>query len=353
MNSVVYMGDRENDDILNVLSSDTKNLEISDVFYSAEILLDFLREDEEKIDIIFLDIDKNEDDIFTLVEKLLKLSPEFNFVFMISKNHDFLEILQNKELFYLLKPISAADLKVVIEKVRKEKQSVGSLTELYIETQGDIRIYDVDRNKLNINWPDSKTKELFAFLLHHKGEFVSRDKIIEKLWGANDNKNFRILFFSTLLKLRKIFSQYGFDNLIEANLTAYRISLKRIEVDFIKIEILLKKSITNKYRVYKLLNLLKGSYLAADNFDWCKEYRKEFEKRIKKELNHAAEYFMSVGQNTITKNILTTLINIGVVDESVYDKLINIYKRECNNEKAEQLLKELDNISKEELASII
>ncbi|MCC3144977.1 hypothetical protein LJ207_06545 [Halanaerobium sp. Z-7514] len=350
MKSLFYGKNQKNNVLTSNLAVENKSLEILELFHSKEKLFDYLRENEGEVDILFLEIDNNEDYIFSLVEQLLDLYPKLNFIFISSKDHDFIEILEKKELFYLSKPFSEQQCSSVIEEIKIENEKSDSLIELYVETMGEIEVYDIDRNKLELNWPDLKTKELFAFLLHNQGQYLSRAEIIEELWAREKSE---VLFQATLLKLRKIFNQYGFDNLIEAKADSYRIDLKKIEVDFIKIEELLKKEIKNKYRVYQLLNLYQDSYLAADDFDWCKKYRKEFEKRIKKALIQAADYFMAVGQNTITKNVLTTLIDLNCKDESVYNKLINIYKREGNRQKADELLAELEDHIDEEMYLII
>lgn len=41
-------------------------------------------------------------------------------------------------------------------------------------------------NENPIKWRTSKTEELMAYLIHHRGEMVDRDKILDSLWGEVD-----------------------------------------------------------------------------------------------------------------------------------------------------------------------
>lgn len=329
--------------IKNIIA-DNSDYQFENSFDSAEKLLQYLKENNGEANLIFLDLDLDGFYAFETAEKILALNSEINIVFISSDNQKFFKLLQKKSLAYLVKPISKESFKQLISKIKAEKSSIeaDSIIEIYVEILGELELYDLDRNHIDLQWSDEKVKELFAFLLHHKGEFVSQEEIIEELWGDKEDKINQALFCTTIFKLRKVFADLSFKNIIEREADSYRLSLKNIAADFLKIEKILEKDLKNKYNLYQLLNLYSDSYLTAEDYDWCKEYRKEFEKRVKKELNHAAKYFKAVGQNTITKNILAALIVIDPEAENPYNQLLNIYRKEGNRKKAKEIEENLN-----------
>jgi two-component SAPR family response regulator len=59
---------------------------------------------------------------------------------------------------------------------------------------GTVRVQCLGRLELLVDgrpvrWPTKKTVELFAYLLHNNGRFVSKDRIVDDLWPDQGYEN--------------------------------------------------------------------------------------------------------------------------------------------------------------------
>lgn len=101
-------------------------------------------------------------------------------------------------------------MKDIMKRCRGQKQN---------ETPGRILVrsfgrFSVEKEKGEpMKFRTAKTEELLAFLLHHKGNPVSKEKIMEELWYDRDAEKAQSMLYTTLYQLRKDLEGFGLGNL--------------------------------------------------------------------------------------------------------------------------------------------
>ena len=141
----------------------------------------------EHVDICILDVMMPVMDGFTMAEKLREKDPGMPIIFLTAKNQkeDKLRGLRIGADDYVTKPFEAEELVLRIENIlrrsavsKEEDDKVGSMT---LKKEELKLVSENDSYQLTI-----REAELLSFLIHHKNQVVTRDQLLEKLWGKND-----------------------------------------------------------------------------------------------------------------------------------------------------------------------
>lgn len=141
----------------------------------------------EHVDICVLDVMMPVMDGFTMAEQLRKTDPVLPIIFLTAKNRkeDKLQGLRIGADDYITKPFEAEELVLRIQNIlrrssgkKEENDQVGTM-ELKMD---ELRLVsEKAAYQLTV-----REAELMAFLIKNKDQVVSREQILEKLWGKND-----------------------------------------------------------------------------------------------------------------------------------------------------------------------
>lgn len=142
---------------------------------------------EEHVDICVLDVMMPVMDGFAMAEQLRKTDPELPIIFLTAKNRkeDKLRGLRIGADDYITKPFEAEELVLRINNIlrrsagkKEENDRVGTM-ELKMD---ELKLVsEKGAYQLTI-----REAELVAFLVKNKDQVISREQILEKLWGKND-----------------------------------------------------------------------------------------------------------------------------------------------------------------------
>lgn len=142
---------------------------------------------KEHVDICILDVMMPVMDGFTLAENLRKIAPEVPILFLTAKNQkaDKLRGLKLGADDYMTKPFDAEELILRMENILRrsggkvgENRSIGTL-ELKMD---QLKLVTGDQeHQVTI-----REAELLGYLMKHVNQVVSREQILEGLWGRND-----------------------------------------------------------------------------------------------------------------------------------------------------------------------
>ena len=129
-----------------------------------------------------------------------------------------------------------------------------------------------------IRWRTSKTEELMAFLVHHRGEAMSRDRVLDALWGEVEVDRAGAQFNTTTHYLRKALSGIGFDDIIQHTENGYRIDRSQLDCDLDEWESLLALGETVEDRMLhdfssKFIPFYGEGYLAGASYEWAEPMR--------------------------------------------------------------------------------
>jgi DNA-binding response OmpR family regulator len=142
---------------------------------------------KEHVDICVLDVMMPVMDGFTMAEQLRKSDPEMPIIFLTAKNRkeDRLRGLKIGADDYITKPFEAEELVLRINNIlrrsagkQEENDHVGS-----IELKMDELKLVSEKAAYQLTIREA---ELMAYLVKNKDQVVSREQILETLWGKND-----------------------------------------------------------------------------------------------------------------------------------------------------------------------
>lgn len=203
--------------------------EVSGVFTRAREALDFLKEN--KVEAAFLDIEMPDIDGIELASRILDLQSQVNIVFVTAYNQYAVEAFRLNALDYLLKPVTAERLGKALSRIAGEKNGAAGTEGISIHCFGKFTVAARGRE---IRFRTEKAEELLAFLIDHKGGYVSRSKILDTLWEDFDGDRAVIHFNTTLHYVKKALLPYGIRISIQFDRGSYKLDLKNLDCDYLK-----------------------------------------------------------------------------------------------------------------------
>lgn len=235
---------------------------------------------EHEIDVVFLDIEMPGINGLKTAENMMQLNDHAHIVFVTAYNQYAVEAFEINAIDYLLKPIRKERLKKTIERLR---QTPTVQVELHKEKEvhparicclGTFALYDKEGQP--VKWRTKKTKELFAYLWHHRGQAIHRDKIMLDLWPDLAGEKASSLLHTSVYQLRSTLKKMNFAQPVLFSDEKYALNVQELTSDVEEIEQGIKESGTpiSNALVEKILTTYKGDYMVEEDFFWASEYRK-------------------------------------------------------------------------------
>lgn len=209
----------EDDETLRFITMENLELQGFSVVSCSDGLEGYAAFQRERPDLCLLDVMLPEVDGFTLAKKIRQKDKDVPIIFVTAKTlqEDRIEGLVLGADDYLVKPFSLEELVLRIKVFLK--RSGGNQN---IEQKEVIRIgiFELDTSNLILKSSTSEIRltsresELLALFIQHKNELVTRESILERIWGENDYFHGRSLdvFISKLRKYLKEDSAIRLEN---------------------------------------------------------------------------------------------------------------------------------------------
>ena len=321
-------------------------------FTQASKCLAKIEEGKLSPELLFLDIEMPGYNGLQLAQRVLEMDEGVEIVFVTAYDNYAVKAFELNALDYLLKPIKEERFQKAIERLTDKKEIVSSKeSTLKVVSLGKAKLF-YQGERIDVEWPTLKAKELFYYLLYYRGEFVARDKILVDLWSDKEPEKAVDILYTTVYSLRKMFKDIGFDEIIKSKRGFYGVDLAKIEwdvIEFEKITAELKENITDAiHKVAKLLSLYQSEYLINESYKWSYGLQAELKEKFKEALFKAADYYSKHNQYEQAIDILQQIIEEVFLAEKAYQRLINIYKKLGNEAAARREYEELRNKFKSE-----
>ena len=195
-------------------------------FSNCEEALNFVK--SHPVDIAFLDINMRGMGGLTLAEHIITACPDCKIVFCTGYQEYAIPAFKLHASGYLMKPISASDVKTEIDNIKGIRQKEKLLE---VKCFGNFEVY-VKGEKLMFK--RLKTKELFAFLIDRKGAGMTAKQICAVLFpdDFDDNKNAAYLR-QLVLDLKNTLKTVGAENVFRHETPCYRVDTTLIQCDYL------------------------------------------------------------------------------------------------------------------------
>lgn len=197
---------------------------------------------DHEVDLIFVDINMPKESGLEFAEGLRKLGKQTRIVFITSHKEYALSAFDVFAFDYMVKPVDQNRLQQTVRRALAEWRNhpVVDKTEVPqarpVEFNGLGRIEIQSPQGIKTKWKSSKSAELFAYLLIHKGRLVSRARLIEDIFEGMPQKNAEVYLNTTVYQLRKLLDAYGLKQVLHTNNNHYALNLMEIKVDFLRFE---------------------------------------------------------------------------------------------------------------------
>ena len=284
-------------------------------------------------DIAFIDIETPRKSGLEIAQEIQNINSGIEIVFVTAHRQYAYNAFEIEALDYILKPAKKERLQRIISKVAKDKiKAVEKPPQIYINTMGKFEV----RSSAGeiINWRTKKVQELLAYLVHHKGQEVISDSIIEALWPEHNLEKAKKLLYTTMYYLRKGLNQYGVE--IIAKGQKYILLEEKLQCDIDILEDVISQINTSRCKVAevseKLFKIYKGGYLEEDCYEWAKEKETGLESRFTNTVMNISECLIKQDRLLEAKTVLKGFINMYPYNEYAYKKLMVIYQRMDNRQ---------------------
>lgn len=185
---------------------------------------------------------------------------------------------------------------------------------LQLKVLGSMELYTPGGQLMT--WRTKKTKELFAFLWHHRGQPVYKYVILEHLWPNDTADRGHKLLHTSLYYLRSMFKLEGYDGFVKYGDDKYWIDPSAVRSDLDELQEGLK-FIQAGGAIKNIFQLYSGDYFDMEYYDWANSYRVELRAVM------ISKMTLSLDQATkeIKIQLLKKLIELEPMQWEYYDLL--------------------------------
>ncbi len=306
-------------------------------------------------DVAFVDIEMPVMDGICLAQKLQEINPDTIIVFVTSWNQYAVQAFDVNALDYILKPINVNRFYKMVEKVKSEvsiiKERKGKT--LKISCFGKLIVL-IDN--VPVKWERAKSEELFAFLLMHHNEYVSKEVIIDNLWPEyNPQKALQILQ-TVICNIRAVFSGMDRKVMIRYNQSKYCLSISDTKCDLFELTEFIcagqmeEEVIKNYQKLEYMSELCKKGFLTEEAYLWSFGKDEELKKELVNILNTLIKKDTTC-QGKAKFKYLCLLAQMLPYEDTVNYQLIQILKSNGRESEAKKHYEWLRKILKEQYDS--
>lgn len=264
---------------------------------------------KEKPDVVFTEMILNGMDGCLLANQISSASPATEIVFVTESTSHAVKAFETKAIDYLLKPVKQERLQNTVNRISNYYTIEQSLViDPMICSFKSLAFKNSlsSHNTICVDWRIAKAKDLFAYLIHHREQFVSKQELINEFWPKLDLDTGVRHLYSAIYHIRKVIDKHHFPIKIITSKSNYMLKLNgmKLDADLMEDELnkfdIITENIIPRYK--KLLALYTGDYFADCNYSWCKKEQRRFRKIWITHLTRLAHYYID------NKNFLEAIL---------------------------------------------
>ncbi|WP_150269974.1 response regulator [Paenibacillus tepidiphilus] len=278
-------------------------LEIAGKYTSARLGLQHLQ--REKADIVFLDIGMPEMNGLEAAEHIAVLDRSIRIVYSTAYSEYAVEAFELNAVDYLLKPVTSQRLGKTLERlVDNGAQEEPPAAAVQAGRQQSILCFkrlefqDSREPDRKLQWRTSKAQEVFALLLHHQGQWILKDTIVDLVWPDFKPEKALTNLHTTVYHIRRLLKIWDMDVVVEFSQERYRLVMRNVQLDTQQFEAGWQGTAVQTEEEWgrreAVLALYRGDYLGEHHYGWAEHRRKELQTRYLQMSLRSAEYELAV-----------------------------------------------------------
>ncbi|NEU60911.1 response regulator [Paenibacillus sp. ALJ109b] len=267
-------------------------------FSTARAGLDFLA--KERVDVVFLDIGMPEMNGLEAAEYIQQLDSSIRIIFITAYADHAVEAFELQALDYVLKPVSSVRLGKTIDRIAagmiasspqvaataevQESEAVELDTRVPgLLTFKHLDIYrSLDQEAQKHKWRTAKSQELFAFMFHHRGDWVSKEILLDKLWADVSQEKGLTHLHTSVYQIRKLLKEWNMTGKLEYNMNRYRLLSGNLVSDVEQFEQSMAYDTVTSDNVDQLRDIVplyRGDYLEEHDYRWAQAKARELKSK--------------------------------------------------------------------------
>ncbi|WP_248924181.1 response regulator [Paenibacillus hamazuiensis] len=294
---------------------------------------------------VFLDIHMPDLNGLEAAERIHAVAPDTNIVYVTAYGNYAVEAFELEAADYLMKPLERDRLSLTIQRLRKrvalESGPPKNQTLLY-HCLGAMQIRKPDGEPEFLKWRTTKAKELFAYLLHHRGKMINKNTLLELLWPELDESKGLANLHTSINRIRNAWKNTFGDDYISIRYSQYGYILesKDLRIDAEEWEQELRRltpvSIENTAEHQRLLDMYRGNFYEEDNYAWAEGERQRLKALWLQHALQLGQFYHSLGMNMEALGVYHQIQERDPLYEDSYFALMNLYARLDDTESVEK-----------------
>ncbi len=304
--------------------------------------------------VVFLDIHMPQLKGIDAASQILDQCPWADVIFVTAYDQYAVEAFELHALDYILKPVSPRRFAKTLNRIEERNghsrlQITGK--KFVIRCLGEFQAGWEGQEP--IKWRSEKTQELFAFLLHHAGRKVPKEKILEAVWRDAAVERATHQLHNGIYYIRKTLDQYGVAGTQLTVGGSYLLKLGEAETDLL----LFKKHLQSIGKggdsletLEKAAALYRGDYLEGVDWMWADLERELLMENYLEIVLKLSEVYLQKRNFGQAEALLLKAFRKNPYVTAVTELLLRLYQSTNNRNKALRHFREYARILKEELA---
>lgn len=329
---------------------DYNEIEVIGAFTDTSNAFEVIKNKE--VHLILLDIEMPKMKGIVAAEKILEIDSDIQIVFITAYNNYALDAFEVNATDYIMKPIMKRRLDKTMEKVIKKHKDISQFNRL--EEENKILCFgnfEIRKGQQGIKWRTSKAKELAAYLIHHRGKFIHKSKIIEELWNDKEEEHAIKLLHTNIYYVRNGLKTINLDHAIIYSNEMYKFDISTIFCDVEELEKAFSSMVnSNNIEIFeRAVRLYRAEYLEENDYCWAVNEQVRINKKYMSMLTDISEFYISEGKYTRGILYLKLILEKEPYDEEIHRKLLDAYTNIKDYDSFKEHYKNLSSSFKDEL----
>ncbi len=303
--------------------------------------------------VVFLDINMPQLQGIDLASQLLDRCPLIQIVFVTAYDQYAVEAFELHALDYLLKPVGADRLAKTVQRITSKVSSSAPAVvgrALLITTFGRLSLGWSDQEPLR--WRTEKTRELFAFLLHHAGREVRKEEIMDAVFPDLPPERAVHQLHNGIYYIKKALQAYGVSQEQVAIEGSYRLSLHDVLVDAMRFQALLGRARAEQEQIdlwQSAADLYQADYYRDGDWVWAEVERERLRKLHLEMALRLGTLYVQHAEIGRAEDLLLRVIRCNPYSEPAIRLLLELYLGSHRTTLAERLYREYERTLREDL----
>lgn len=225
-----------------------------------------------KPDLVFLEVDNNGIEI---AKELVTAFPDIQLVLMAKSEKYAVQAFELQVRDYILKPITESRLIKTINKI-KGSSVIGDMRQSMIRCFKRLDFVNITDgvDSIDVKWRTAKSKEIFAYLLHHRYIEVRKDTLTQMHWPISGKKEAYAQLYTAIYHIRKTIKSTKLPIEIINSNVGYELKTNNVLIDVEEFKNKISENLTiskeNIHEHRKTLDIYRGDYLEVEDYSWAK-----------------------------------------------------------------------------------